>query len=284
VTAADRVARGVVEDAPPARSTEGRLVYAIGDVHGRYDLLTDLLEAIVTDIAAAPAEADPLLVLCGDYIDRGPSSGDVLAALVWLSRRATIEVRCLRGNHEAALLDFVERPEALPDWLAIGGETTLHGYGLDPEDEPAALRDALLDRMPASHLALLRAMPTWTTCGGYVFVHAGLRPGVALEAQDDRDRLSIGAPLRDADARFDKLVVHGHGGTAPEAEIRRHRIGIDTGAWRTGTLTALRLDGETTALLQTQAAGSRMMPRPTRDEDAGPMTMRDVLEKLRPDY
>ena len=277
--AAARVLRGAVEGAPTARSTEGRLVYAIGDVHGRYDLLADLLAAIVADIAAAPPDADPLLIMCGDTIDRGPASCDVLSALVWLSRHAALELRCLRGNHEEALLAFVDRPEALSDWLAIGGEETLRSYGLD-----AAVAPALLDRMPASHLALLRAMPTWTTCGGYVFVHAGLRPGVAIAAQDDADRLSIGAPFRDADARFDKIVVHGHGGVSPEAEVRRHRIGIDTAAWQTGVLTALRLDGTSTILLQTEAAGAPSSRRPTREEGEGPVTMRDVLEKLRPDF
>jgi serine/threonine protein phosphatase 1 len=276
---AARVLRGAIEGAPPARPTEGRLVYAIGDVHGRYDLLTDLLAAIVADVAAAPADADPLLIVCGDAIDRGPSSCEVLSALVWLSRHPGIELRCLRGNHEAAMLAFVDRPEALPGWLDIGGEATLGSYGLD-----AGSASALLDRMPASHLALLRAMPTWTSCGGYVFVHAGLRPGVAIEAQDDADRLSIGAPFRDADARFDKIVVHGHGGTAPEAEVRRHRIGIDTGAWRTGVLTALRLDGDSTILLQTEAAGSPPARHPAPEEGGEPMTMRDVLEKLRPDF
>lgn len=277
--AAGRVLRGEIEGAPAARSTDGRLVYAIGDVHGRYDLLADLLEAIVADIAAAPADADPLLIVCGDMIDRGPASCEVLAALAWMSRHVAIELRCLSGNHEAALLAFLDRPEALPDWLAIGGEATLRSYGLDADEAPA-----LLDRMPASHLALLRAMPTWTSCGGYVFVHAGLRPGVAIAAQDDADRLSIGAPFRDADARFDKIVVHGHGGTGPEAEVRRYRIGIDTAAWRTGVLTALRLDGTSTILLQTEAEASPVPRRAPREEGEGPVTMRDVLEKLRPDF
>ena len=292
------VHRTALDPVATPRSTDGRLIYAIGDIHGRYDLFAALLGAVVDDIAAQPAGTAPLLILLGDHIDRGPATDAVLAALVWLWRHAALEVRFLRGNHEAALLDFMDDPRTLPAWREIGGDATLRAYGIDPDGSardgsptaPAALRDALLDRMPASHLSLLRDMPTWTTCGDYVFVHAGLRPGVPLDRQEDRDRLSIGEAFRSVDTRFEKVVVHGHGGVSVMAEATRHRIGIDTGAWTTGVLTAVRLDGATALLLQTGGA-AHADPAPDRidaetpdDEEGGSASLRAALSKLRPGY
>lgn len=241
-----------------AAKTGGRIVYAIGDVHGCYELLTALLEAIVADAAAVKSAKLPLLIFVGDYVDRGPRSADVLSALVWLSRHAAIEVMFLRGNHEAMLFAFLEEPfRALP-WLQHGGAETLESYGVIVPDKDVAencwrLRNEFMDRLPASHLDFLRDLPTQVTCGDYVFVHAGLRPGVPLARQKVEDLLWIRDEFLDKDHKFEKIVVHGHTWTDDKPEITRYRIGIDTGAYATGTLTAARLSDSSVEFFQTRA-------------------------------
>ncbi len=247
---------------PRARSTDGRIVYAVGDVHGCYDLLTALLEAIVADLEGHAGDKSPLLIFCGDYVDRGPRSHDVMTTLVWLSRQVAVEVAFLRGNHEAMLLGFLDRPDDSLRWLQRDGGPTLRAYGVrvseDDEDaHPRRLRDELMDRMPASHLALLRALPIRRTCGDYLFVHAGLRPGVPLARQDDEDCLWIRDEFLEADHRFEKIIVHGHSWNSDAPEITPNRIGIDTGAYSTGVLTAVRLEGSGVEFIQARigAAG-----------------------------
>ncbi|WP_010162613.1 metallophosphoesterase family protein [Sphingomonas sp. PAMC 26617] len=252
------VLRSPGERAERARSTEGRVVYAIGDIHGRYDLVSALLEAIVADMATIVDGRPPLLVFCGDYVDRGPQSSQVLTALVWLSRQSTLEIVFLRGNHEVMLLDFLDHPDRNIPWLRRDGAQTLMSYGVDvPGDDLAsletacrALRDRLLDKMPASHLAFLRGLPIRTMCGDYLFVHAGLMPRVSIARQSEEDCLWIGEEFLSADYRFDKIVVHGHSWSADEPEMTANRIGIDTGAYSTGVLTAVRLEGDTIVFLQ----------------------------------
>ncbi len=242
-----------------ARSTDGRVVYAIGDIHGCYDLVTALLEAIVADMATIARGKPPLLVFCGDYVDRGPHSSQVLTALVWLSRQSTLEVAFLRGNHEVMLLGFLDQPDRHIPWLRRDGGQTLASYGIElPDDvDPAALaktcrslRDRLMDKLPASHLEFLRSLPITRACGDYLFVHAGLKPGVAIARQNEEDCLWIGEEFLDADYRFDKVVVHGHSWDADEPVVTANRIGIDTGAYSTGALTAVRLEGNSIAFLQ----------------------------------
>lgn len=241
-----------------ARSTDGRVVYAIGDIHGRYDLVSALLEAIVADMTTIVDGRPPLLVFCGDYVDRGPQSSQVLTALVWLSRQSTLEIVFLRGNHEVMLLDFLDHPERNIPWLRRDGGRTLESYGVDLPGgdaaslEPAcrALRDRLMDKMPASHLAFLRGLPIRQTCGDYLFVHAGLRPGVAIARQNEEDCLWIGEEFLSANYRFDKIIVHGHSWSGDEPEMTANRIGIDTGAYATGVLTAVRLEGDIIVFLQ----------------------------------
>lgn len=238
--------------------TGGRIVYAIGDVHGCYDLLIPLLEAIVTDAAALTPAEPALMIFIGDYIDRGPRSAEVLSALVWLSRHAAVEVIFLRGNHEAMLLTFLEQPfRALP-WLQHGGAETLASYGVLVPDKDVVencwrLRNEFMDRMPASHLDFLRDLPTQVTCGDYVFVHAGLRPGVPLARQEVEDILWIRDDFLAGEHKFEKVVVHGHTWTDDNPEITRYRIGIDTGAYATGTLTAVRLSDSSVEFFQTRA-------------------------------
>lgn len=233
-----------------------RVVYAIGDVHGCYDLALALVSAIAEDIATLGAAMRPLIVFCGDYIDRGPRSADVLSMLVWMRRQAPCDVVCLRGNHEDMLIAFLDRPGEALAWLEHGGVETLVSYGIpvDPllpiEDQGEELRDALLDRMPQSHHDLLHRLPVRVICGDYVFVHAGLRPNVPLDRQADRDCLWIRHEFLDARQPFEKIVVHGHTWQSSTPIITRSRIGIDTGAYRTNVLTAVRLIASSIDFLQ----------------------------------
>ncbi|MEG3125911.1 metallophosphoesterase family protein [Sphingomonas sp. GB1N7] len=260
-----------------ATSTDGRIIYAIGDVHGCYDQFVALMEAIVADIAANPDDVPALLILCGDYVDRGPRSSDVLAALVWLSRPAPVEIVMLRGNHEEMLLGFLERPEEQLTWLQREGQLTLGSYGVPIAADPMAieeadcrrLRDELSDRMPVSHLDLLRGLPVKKTCGDYIFVHAGFRPGVAISKQSDDDCLWIREEFLTRDHRFDKVVVHGHSWSSGDPVITPHRIGIDTGVYETGVLTAVRLEGATIEFLQARVAEAAIVP-PATPSSIGP--------------
>ena len=258
------IRRLALADAPRVRPGGGRTIYAVSDVHGRYDLLTTLLEAVVADIAATSPAAAPLLVFCGGHIDRGPASADVLTALVWLTRRAPVEACVLRGANEAALLDFIDNPETLPAWLALGGEATLRAYGVAPPVDratPAEIRDALADRLPASHLAILRAARVTVVCGDCTFAHA-------------------------SDTRAAGVLVHGDGDGDDRPRIGRNRIGIDTGAQTSGILTALRLSRDAVEILQT-GGGDDHAPPPAPAEAApgtAATTMRDALAQLRPGY
>ena len=235
---------------PHGQSTDGRVIYAVGDVHGCYFLLRSLLQEIVDDIAHQPDTAVPMLIFCGDYVDRGTQSAAVLAALVWLRRHATLDVVILRGNHESMLLSFIQRPDLSLAWLEQEGANTLAAYGVAMPDEDGealedhcrALRDELIDRMPTSHMNLLRSLPTSFICGDYVFVHAGLRPGVRWTRQSERDFLWIRDEFIERDYRFEKTVVHGHTWSSDKPSVTANRIGIDTGAYSTGVLTAVRLD------------------------------------------
>lgn len=243
---------------PHGKSTGGRIVYAIGDVHGCYDLLTALLEAIANDVAQQPDDSVPMLIFCGDYVDRGPRSDAVLTALIWLQRHAKFEVICLRGNHEDMFLDFIDHPNRNFTWLKREGKETLSSYGVAVPDTLAEtddhicsrLRDELLGRLPIAHAELLRHLPTSVTIGDFIFVHAGLRPGIALNRQTDEDRLWIREGFVDKDFRFKKVVVHGHTWNSDEPTVTENRIGIDTGAYQTQVLTAVRLENSNIRFLQ----------------------------------
>ena len=241
----------------PNASVEGRLVYAIGDVHGCYDILARLLATIADDVATRGQGRRPLLIFVGDYVDRGPASAKVLSSLVWLQRNAPFEPRFLKGNHEEMLLAWLDDPAEARGWLRVGGATTLSSYGIAlPEGEQAVadrcerIRDELMDRLPASHLDLLRGLKTSATRGDYLFVHAGARPGLPLNRQDERDFLWIRDDFLENSQAFEKVIVHGHSWTSAAPILAAHRIGIDTGAYRTGALTAVRLGTSTIEFLQ----------------------------------
>jgi serine/threonine protein phosphatase 1 len=218
-------------------------IYAIGDVHGCLHLLADLERRIVEDARAHPGPTDQRLILLGDYVDRGPDSRGVLDHLLVPAPRG-FQRTLLMGNHDWWLVSFVEDGSDPMAWLVSGGEATLRSYGValsgDPteDDRFASIRRQLLRRMPAAHRRLLRGMERYVQVGDYLFVHAGIRPGLPLGDQALHDLMFIREPfLSDPDHRG-TIVVHGHTVVA-EPEVRHNRIGIDTGAYRSGRLTAL---------------------------------------------
>jgi len=235
-------------------TTGGELIYAIGDVHGRYDLLKDLLSRIARDYVGRAQGRRPVLVFCGDYVDRGPQSAEVVEAIIWLQRRSDVATRALKGNHEQALLAFIDDPVSGWPWLQFGGLETLVSYGVTPPEQDERdcwrARDDLLGRMPASHLHFLRGLELMVTAGDYAFVHAGVRPGRALKRQVENDLLWIRDGFLDASKPFEKIIVHGHTWMDERPQINANRIGIDTGAYSTGVLTALRLDDVALEIIQ----------------------------------
>ncbi len=233
-------------------STEGRLVYAVGDIHGCYGLMRDLLARLTADFATRGRR--PVIVFLGDYVDRGPDSARVLEALVWLHRREDIELHLLKGNHEQALLAFLEAPEQSAPWLRYGGDATLASYGVAcPDGQPDEMRQArddLLASMPASHLRLLQGLELMVEVGGYAFVHAGIRPGTPLCEQAEDDLLWIRQGFLDQPGPFEKTIVHGHTWLDHRPQFAEGRIGLDTGAFMTGVLSAVRLQDADVEFLQ----------------------------------
>lgn len=240
----------------PARVDDDARVYAIGDIHGRADLLGDLHERIRADAAGHDA-ARRMIVYLGDYVDRGLDSRGVIGAVLDEPMPGFAKV-CLRGNHEELMLAFLDDVAGAPNWFYNGGLATLASYGVAPRTETAALRLAhevqqdLRRALPARHLAFLRDLALYHREGDYVFVHAGIRPGVALEDQDPFDLIWIRDQFLVSHEDHGFVVVHGHSINA-EAVDAGNRIGIDTGAYYTGVLTCLVLQGERRGLLQTGA-------------------------------
>lgn len=238
-------------------STGGRLVYAIGDIHGRLDLLTPLLDQIRND-AGMGADQTPMLIFLGDYIDRGPQSREVIECVRTMKQARDFEVRTLMGNHEQVMLSFLDDPTVGTSWVEFGGGETLTAYGVprpalrSEVDAWIQASEALAKALPDEHLRFLRSLETSVTLGDYMFVHAGVRPSVALDAQEASDLLWIRHEFLENDRRLDKIIVHGH---TPEVEphLGRVRIGIDTGAYATGVLTAVRLSDSERAILQGRA-------------------------------
>jgi serine/threonine protein phosphatase 1 len=243
----------------PARSTDGELVYAVGDIHGRYDLLKAALAGVARDSAAAGRGRTPMLIFLGDYVDRGPDSAKVLQALVWLRRRGEFALTLLKGNHEQGMLAFLEEPERGEPWLGYGGAETLAAYNVEPPppgagaDALTRARDDLLDQMPASHLQLLQDLDLMAVVGDYAFVHAGVRPDRPLEAQTENELLWIRQGFVDAPGPFERVIVHGHTWLGDQPQVLEHRIGLDTGAYATGVLTVARLDEGSLELFQVRS-------------------------------
>jgi serine/threonine protein phosphatase 1 len=234
---------------------EGLLLYAVGDIHGRLDLLRSLLKRIEDDAAAHAEARERALVFVGDYIDRGPDSSGVVAELT-AGQRQGFDTHFLKGNHEAILLDFLKHPEHLEHWLVNGGQATIKSYGVDTQAlarrraPPEAWRQAFADALPQSHLRFFKDLKLSVSFGDYLFVHAGVRPGVPLSGQSETDLIWIRGPFLDHAGSFGKIVVHGHT-PEPLPVVRPNRIGIDTGAVFSDRLTALRLKGRVREFLHT---------------------------------
>jgi serine/threonine protein phosphatase 1 len=248
--------RRTADDTGPllGRIPDGERVYAIGDIHGRFDLLRQLHADIAAD-RKGDGQKETVIYL-GDYIDRGVDSPQVIDFLLDLATDGDVKRICLLGNHEAMLLGFLDNPQGAGRWLTNGGQTTLHAYGVASPRVPAApadmetARQALRERLPAAHLNFLQDLKLCHQIGDYYFVHAGVRPGVPLGQQVKEDMIWIRNEFLDAQDDFSKIIVHGHSIRA-KVEERPNRIGIDTGAYMSGTLTALVLEGDQRRYLST---------------------------------
>jgi len=227
-----------------ARLPDGLRIYAIGDIHGRADLLATLLRQIDVDCTLYPSSR-PIVVFIGDYIDRGPASNEVLDLLLGCGR--TKETVFLKGNHEALVHRFLSVPAVLDEWRLCGGLETLVSYGLKPSINPGVaeqrrLAKELAKSIPRPHLEFLDSLKLSFSCGDFLFVHAGIRPGVPIRKQREEDLLWIREEFLSCDQRFEKFVVHGHT-PVRTPDVRSNRINIDTGAFATGRLTCIMIEG-----------------------------------------
>ncbi|MEO5806656.1 metallophosphoesterase family protein [Devosia sp.] len=217
------------------------VIYAIGDVHGCRNQLDQLLAQIKVD--AADIAGEKWIVMLGDYVDRGPQSAGVLD-LLCAAPPAGFKRICLAGNHEVMFLEFLDNPRTEADWLRYGGIETLQSYGIVGETfggkDMNARRAILASHIPDEHIDLLKSLPVMISLPDTVFVHAGVRPGVLLQEQAEADLIWMREPFLGYDGALPYRVVHGH---TPESDpvVLPHRIGIDTAAYATGVLTALKM-------------------------------------------
>lgn len=223
----------------------GLRVFAIGDVHGRADLLRATFARIDERVGASP-ERRNIEVLLGDYVDRGPDSRGVLEQVI--ERGARREVRALAGNHELMMLAALADPAQLAPWLRNGGTPTLLSYGIGvdgglSQEASARTIGSARERIPAAHLAFLGGLRSSFSSGDYFFAHAGVRPGRPLPQQDPQDLAWIREPFLTFTGSFGAVVVHGHT-PVERPDVRPNRINIDTGAYATGRLTCLVLEDD----------------------------------------
>lgn len=244
----------------PAEATDGLddpsfatgRIYAIGDLHGCLTLLDRMHAAIRQDLATKPP-ASARIVYVGDYCDRGPDTAGVLGRLAQPPDDLP-PATLLKGNHEDILLAFLDEPEVLRSWRQLGGLQTLSSYGIDRRlaehgRDLREARDALIAAMPQAHVALLRSLPTSLLLPPFFFCHAGVRPGIAIDAQDERDLLWIRAEFLNSSADHGARVVHGHT-PAEHVEVLTNRINVDTGAYATGRLSCAVLDGAAVRIIE----------------------------------
>jgi serine/threonine protein phosphatase 1 len=235
----------------------GHRVYAIGDIHGRADLLAQLHRQIREDAANAAAGIKKTIIYLGDYVDRGLDTMGVIDLLL-TTPMDDFETVHLKGNHEDALLRFLEDLSNGPNWFAIGGDATVLSYGIRIPTGLTATQHLeyvwkeFRARIPQNHLEFLSSLQLMYQTGDYVFVHAGVKPGVPLEQQDPEDLMWIRGEFLDSRRDHGKVVVHGHR-IVSQPEIQTHRIGIDTGAFATNVLTCIVLEGVTQRFLSTAA-------------------------------
>lgn len=237
-----------------ARVPDGMRVYAIGDVHGRNDLLQQLIDKIDGDDAQRGA-ADTQLIFLGDLVDRGPDSSGVIETAIGL-RDSGRNVRFLLGNHEEVFLAAcrAKSERALRYFLRIGGDTTLLSYPITRAEFLEISHDQLIERLdtlvPREHLKFLDSFEDRIIIGDYAFVHAGIRPGVPIAEQKRSDLRWIREEFTDHKGELEKVVIYGHT-IYGEVEEAGSRIGIDTGAFDSGRLTAIGLEGGERWYLQT---------------------------------
>jgi calcineurin-like phosphoesterase family protein len=230
---------------------ENARLYVIGDIHGRLDLLDRVIGAIHRDVEEHGSDA--LTVTLGDYIDRGPASRGVLERLI--GNPFPTPMVALKGNHEAMLQDFLANPAVGKHWRSLGGAETLYSYGvpvgmLMAGKDYTEAADRLRAALPAQHQSFLQSLKTSFSQGKYFLCHAGVRPGVPLENQQEEDLLWIRGEFLNSKMDFGKVVVHGHT-PRPEPEVLPNRINIDTGAFATGRLTCAVLEGNGPRFLTT---------------------------------
>lgn len=239
----------------------GVRVYAVGDIHGRLDNLKTLL-GMIEDIEEALSADRAILVFLGDYVDRGAESSGVIEHLLnGLPDR--FEKVFLRGNHEEMMLQALGDIEFFDFWASNGGIATARSYGVDIPDgtrlhelDVQSIQQQLVDLVPQSHKDFLKALPIKAEAGDYLFVHAGVRPNVPLDAQIDRDCLLIRDEFLNYKGNFGKVVVHGHT-PVREPESLHNRVGIDTGAFQTGCLTAVCLEDQSRRFISTNTNARR---------------------------
>ena len=227
-------------------------IYAIGDIHGRLDLLNELLARISSDIALRPT-ARPLYVFLGDYIDRGSSSRETIDRLI--EHGKTHESVFLKGNHELIAIKCLSDRGLFDQWLRLGGLETLVSYGVAAETlangkQIAELQSAFHSALPQAHFRFFRDLKNSFECGDFFFAHAGVRPNVELSRQKENDLLWIRGEFLSSKDDFGKIIVHGHTPTR-EIEVGPNRINIDTGAFATGRLSCLVLEGEDLSVIDT---------------------------------
>jgi serine/threonine protein phosphatase 1 len=242
----NRLSRGLLGGRNLPRGKEGARAYAVGDIHGRLDLLDEILELIEADIASRP-ERRNFIIFLGDLIDRGPESAGVVERLRTYSLPGARAI-FLGGNHEEVMLRMLAgEKKILPSWLKFGGAECAQSYGLDPDslrllDEDAALQ-LLRAKVPPAHIEFLSSFGDTFRFGDYLFVHAGIRPGIGLEEQDLHDLRWIRDPFLSDAKEHGFVVVHGHT-IVERVEERPNRIAIDTGAYHSGVLTALGIEDD----------------------------------------
>ena len=247
----------------------GERVYAVGDVHGRLDLFTALIAAIEADDARREA-ARTTLILLGDLVDRGPDSAGVVAAARALAARRA--VRAVAGNHEEMLLEGLEKTEVLREFLRHGGRETVLSYGMDRAAYDVAtvseVQAALRALMPREDRNFLSAFEDQIVIGGYLFVHAGIHPGVALGDQVAEHLRWIREPFLSHGDSHGPMIVHGHT-ISDTVQHRTNRIGIDTGAYCLGPLTALGLEGTARWLIAADDGSAAREERMARGHEGG---------------
>ncbi len=242
---------------------------AVGDIHGRADLLDQLMDRLRDHARRNPC-ADNTLVFLGDYIDRGMDSRGVIQRLV-ANPMPGWKIVFVRGNHDQCMLDFIEDPELYRSWRQFGAPETLMSYGVRPplfdrSEDFIRARDDLARACPVEHWKFFSRLRYFHVEGDYVFVHAGLRPGVALADQVPHDMMWIRDEFLAARQKFPKIVVHGHT-PSPMVVRLENRIGIDTGAHATDRLTAVILEGALTSFLHTTPQSSYQGSAPVQAND-----------------